>query len=143
MNRMKTPFRKRTLTKISLWFRKRFSPLEFEQVTRTERDALYIFNTLVRHPDSDLLIHPSGCKYYVKSPNTGIFITITTSNSPEISIINHVYGYNVKISGRVLKNMERLFYKEVDKRRIEMEDEYNSNIQHSLNHIAQTIKDRL
>jgi hypothetical protein len=39
--------------------------------------------------------------------------------------------------------MERLFYTEVDKRRIDMEAEYNNNIEHSLNHIAQTIKDRL
>ena len=142
MNRMKNPFRKRTLTKIAFWFKRKFSPHEFEKVTRTERDSIYIFNTLVKHEDSDLLIHPSGHKYYIKSPKTGIFITVSTS-TPEISIINHVYGYNVRISPRVLKNMEKIFYTEVNKRRLDMEEEYKNNIQHSLTHIAQTNKERL
>jgi len=140
---MRNPFRKRTLTKISIWFKRRFNPQEFEEVTRTERDSINIFNALVKHKDSDLLIHPSSCKYYIKSPKTGIFITISTSMPAEISIINHVYGYNVKISNRVLKNMEKIFYDEVNKRRLAMENEYKSNIQHSLSHIAQTIKERL
>lgn len=142
MNHMKNPFRKRTLTKISIWVKRKFSPHEFDKVTRTERDSIYIFNALVKHEDSDLLIHPSGHKYYIKSAKTGIFITIST-DTHEISIINHVYGYNVRISPRVLKNMEKIFYTEVNKRRLGMESEYKNNIQHSLTNIAQTIKERL
>lgn len=125
-----------------MWFKQKLSPQDFDRVTKTERDAIMIFNTLVHHPESDLLIRPSNDKYYIKSAKTGIFITLSTYN-PEISIINHVYGYNVKISNRVMKNMERTFVTEVEKRRVEMESEYKDNIQHSLNHIARTIKERL
>lgn len=139
---MKKYFLKRVLRKVYLWFTRKFNPQQFEHVTRTERDALMIFNTLVHHQDSDLLIRPSYDKYYIKSNKTGIFITLSTY-SPEISIINHVYGYNVKISNRVARNMEKTFVNEVEKRRLKMENEYKDNIEHSLNHIAVTIKERL
>lgn len=139
---MKKLFRNKRLVKIAIWFNQKFNPQAFERITKTERDALLIFNALIKHYDSDLLIHPSHDKYYVKSQKTGIFITISTYQ-PEISIINHVYGYNVKISNRVLNNMVKTFISEVENRRLQMENEYKNNIQHSLNHIAITIKERL
>ena len=142
MKVMKKLLSKKKLVKISIWFNQKFNPQAFERITKTERDAIMIFNTLVKHHDSDLLIHPSHDKYYVKSQKTGIFITISTYQA-EISIINHVYGYNVKISNRVLKNMTNTFITEVENRRLQMENEYKNNIQHSLNHIAITIKERL
>lgn len=100
------------------------------------------FIALVKDPDGDLLIHPSRHKYYVKSLKTGIFITVVPSTL-EFFIINHIYGYNVKVSNRILKNMERIFYIEIDKRRLSMEEEYKKNIQHSLTQISQTLKERL
>lgn len=139
---MKHRFFKRKLTKLSIWFKKKFNPHDFEKITKTERDVTLIFNALVHHPESDLLIRPGNDKYYIKSNKSGIFITVSSYLS-EISIINHVYGYNVKISSRVLKNLEMIFMKEVEKRRLNMEEEYKSNIQHSLDHIARTIKERL
>jgi hypothetical protein len=139
---MKKLFRKRRFAKISIWFKKKFNPNDFDKITKTERDAVIIFNALVKHHDSDLLIHPSHERYYIKSQQTGIFITISTYQ-PEISIVNHVYGYNVKISNRVLKSVVNTFITEVENRRIQMENEYKNNIQHSLNHIARTIKERL
>lgn len=144
---MKRLFRKRTLIKLSLWFKRRFSPHDFQKITKTERDALSIFNLLVHDSESELLIKPSNDKFYVKSTKTGIFITLLipglSNNSAEISIINHIYSYNVKINSRVAKNMEATFIKEVEKRRLIMENEYKNNIQYSLHHIANTIKERL
>jgi hypothetical protein len=140
---MKNPFYKKTLVKLLIWFKRKFSPHGFEKITKAERDSICIFNALVKHKDSDLLIDPSGCKYYIKSSKTGIFITISTGEPGEISIINHVYGYNVKVSLRVLRGIEKTYHTEINKRIIAMEDEYKNNIQHSLSHIAQTIKERL
>lgn len=139
---MKKLFSNRKLVKISIWFKQKFNPNDFDKITKTERDAIVIFNHLVKHHNSELLIHPSREKYYIKSQKTGIFITISTYH-PEISIINHVYGYNVKIGNRVVKNMVNTFITEFENRRLKMENEYKDNIQHSLNHIAKTIKERL
>lgn len=143
---MKNSFR-RSLKKSVIWFKKKTSPLMYEPVTKTERDAIYICNTLIKDPKSDLLMHPSHDKYYInkyyiKSPQTGIFVTISTHN-PEISIINHVYDYNVRLGHRALNNMIKTFLTEVENRRLKMENEYKENIQHSLHHIAKTLKERL
>lgn len=141
MKVMKNSFR-RSLKKSVIWFKKKTSPLMYEPVTKTERDAIYICNALVKDPNSDLLMHPAHDKYYIKSPQTGIFVTISTHN-PEISIINHVYGYNVRLGNRALNNMIKTFLTEVENRRLKMENEYKENIQHSLHDIAKTLKERL
>lgn len=122
------------------------NPAGYEPISKTERESMIIFNSLIKHPTSELLIHPSHDKYYIKSPSTGIFITLTslgTMNSTEVSIINHVYGYNVRLGQRASNIMIKSFLMEVDKRRLQMEDDYKNNIQHSLHHIAKTIKERL
>jgi hypothetical protein len=129
----------KTLFKIIIWIGKKINPNNFKQISKIERDVLLIFNHLVKDPNSDLNIHPSYNKYYVKSSIKGIFISISVIQS-EISIINHVYGYNVKVSHRVLRNIEDTFKKEIEYRINKMEHEYTNNIQHSLNHIVQTIK---
>jgi hypothetical protein len=87
-------------------------------------------------------MHPSGDKFYLKSPKMGIFLTIS-GNLSEISIINHVYGYNVKVGSRALKSITKSFMEEVEKRRLQMESEYTENIQHSLSNLAKTIKERI
>ena len=131
----------KSFTKISIWIKKRLSPHNFK-IDKAERDVMIIFNTLVRHNESELLMHPSGDKFYLKSPKMGIFLTIS-GNLSEISIINHIYGYNVKVGPRVLKNITNAFTQEVEKRRLQMEKEYNENIQHSLSNLAKTIKERI
>ena len=139
---MKKRFYHRLWLKIGIKFKRMFDPHSIESITKTERDAIYIFNTLTHDPGSELFMHPSYDKYYIKSAKTGIFVTITTHH-PEISIINHVYGYNVKLSNRAMNGMIKTFLKEVEKRRLKMESEYTDNIQHSINNIAKTIKERL
>lgn len=142
MNIMEMLLRKKTLTVFIIWLKKFFSPNDFEEITKTERDAISIFNILVKNSKSELLIYPADDKYYIKSADAGIFIMLSTNQS-EISIINHVYGYNVRLGHRALSSMTKTFLNEVEKRRTQMEQEYTSNIQHSLNHITKTIKERL
>jgi hypothetical protein len=143
---MKTLFSKRNLIKLSIWWKSKMYPSDFEPITKTERESMLVFNALVKHPTSELLIHPSHEKYYIKSAKTGIFITLTPSRSmgtTEISIINHIYGYNVRLGERASNVLTKTFLMEVDKRRLQMETDYNNNIQHSLHHISKTIKKRL
>lgn len=143
---MKAIFPKRNFTKLSIWWKSKFNPFKFEPITKTERESIIIFNTLVKHSASELLMHPDRDKYYIKSEVTGIFITLTsvgTRNTTEISIINHIYGYNVKLGQRASEMMIKTFLTEVNRRRLQMEDDYNHNIQHSLHYIAKTIKERL
>lgn len=143
---MKAILSKRKLTKMLIWWRSKMNPSDYEPISKTERESMIIFSSLIKHPTSELLIHPNHDKYYIKSTSTGIFITLTslgTMNSTEISIINHVYGYNVRLGQRASNVMIKAFLTEVNKRRLQMEDDYNSNIQHSLHHIAKTIKERL
>jgi hypothetical protein len=131
----------RVKRKLLIWINRRILPKEVKQLTRTERESFSIFSNLVKHSESELLINPVG-KYYIKSPKVGIFITLDTHNR-EISIINHVYGYNVGLNERLLNRMESIFKDEVENRRVRMEEEYTKNIQHSLSIIAKTIKERL
>jgi hypothetical protein len=140
---MKPKFLRRANTKLGLWFKKKFSPKDCSEISKTERDAMIIFNTLVNDPGSELFIHPANTKFYIKSAKTGIFLTMSSSVANEISIINHVYGYNVKTSDRVIKNLTKIFLAEVEKRRMDMENEYLGNIEHSIHTIAKTIKERL
>jgi hypothetical protein len=137
---MKTLFSKRILTKISIWFKRKFNHIE--QLSNTERAAVYIFTTLSKDHNSELYANPYNEKYYIKSLTTGIFVTIT-KHHPEISIINHVYGYTIKLSNRTIDSMVKTFLIEVDKRRLQMENEYKSNIEHSISNIAKTIKEKL
>lgn len=124
-----------------IWLNKIFQSESNKNVSKTEREVISIFNMLVNHSDSELLIHP-GEKYYIKSNKAGIFVTLSKRDR-EISIINHVYGYNVSLSERVLFGLLKTFMNEVENRRIKMEYEYKNNIQHSLSIIAKTIKERL
>ena len=141
MNIMKNLSFKRIYRRTLIWVNRKLQSEKNREISKTEREAISIFNTLVKHPDSELLIHPAE-KYYIKSNRAGIFVTLSKRDH-EISIINHVYGYNVGLSERVLFGMIKTFTDEVEKRRINMENEYKSNIQHSLSIIAKNIKERL
>lgn len=139
---MNKRFFSRLWIKFIIWVKRKYDPHSFQKITKTEKDAMDIFNSLVKDSESELLIHPYLDKYYIKSAKTGIFIILITQ-IPEISIINHIYGYNVKLSARVSNNMIKTFLGEVENKRLSMEKEYTDNIQYSLNHISKTIKAKI
>lgn len=126
--------------KLSLYIKKSVYPEDYK-ISSAVRDAIIIFNNLVTNSESELLMHPTREKFYVKSIKYDLFVTVDANDS-ELSIINHLYGYNVKISNRILKNVTKVFLAEVEKRRLAMETEYKNNIKHSLNTLARDIKKR-
>ena len=108
------------------------------KLSRQERYAVIIVNQLLLDPDSDVLLHPSMDRYYIKCEALGMFVVINMGTS-EVSIINHVYSYHVKMSKRAMSIVTDNFIAETEKRRIAMEKEYTSNIQFSLRTVSNNI----
>lgn len=104
-----------------------------------ERYAAIIVSKLLADNGNELLLHPSLHKFYIKSELNKIFL-VCSSSPNEVTIINHVYCYNVKLGERAYTNIYDRFVREVEKRRQSMEDEYTSNIQFSLMGVANNIK---
>ena len=107
-------------------------------LSRQERYAVIIVNKLLCDPDSDMLMHPSMDRYYIKCEPLGMFVVMDIRMS-EVSIINHVYSYHVKMSRRAMDNVLDKFVSETEKRRLAMEKEYTSNIQFSLRTVSNNI----
>lgn len=127
--------------KINIWVNRKIFPKESRTTSRTEREVLSIFTNLLKQPDSELLMYMDG-KYYIKSAKTDMLVTLNKYQN-EISITNHVYGYNVNLNDRILNSMIKKFINEVEYRRIKMEEDRVNNIQCSLSIIAKTIKKQL
>ena len=77
-------------------------------------------------------------RYYIKCEPLGMFVVINMGTS-EVSIINHVYSYHVKMSKRAMSTVTDNFIAETEKRRLAMEKEYTSNIQFSLRTVSNNI----
>lgn len=109
-----------------------------ETLTKGERYSIITAIKLLKDKRTELLIHPTKNKYYIKSSDNSIFVVIST-NPNEITIINHVYCYNVKLCSRAMNIIYDRFISEVDKRRTAMEEEYTHNIQNSLITVARQL----
>ena len=109
-----------------------------EEVYHAEREASAICRHLLKDPDTEVLSSPLSQKFYLKSDKRSMLLVL---DSYGISIVNHVYGYNVQLSRKMHKIIEDSFLAEIDSRRIKMEEEYKSNVQHSLQYIAKSLKD--
>ena len=107
--------------------------------TNRERSAVIIIKSLLSDIETDLLLHPSENKFYIKSDKEKIFAVF--SNSPnEIDItVDKVLCFNVRLCERCYDRIHDMFVEEVEKRRMAMEAEYTQNIQYSLMNIAQTV----
>jgi hypothetical protein len=93
---------------------------------------------LLKDPDTEVLSSPLSQKFYLKSDKRSMLLVL---DSYGISIVNHVYGYNVQLSRKMHKIIEDSFLAEIDSRRAKMEEEYKSNVKHSLQYIAKSLKD--
>ena len=123
------------LKKLELKFYKFLNKSNTLPLTREERCALIIVGKLLLNKGNELLLHPSLNRFYIKSDESGIFIVVA-SNPNEITIINHVYCYNVKLGERSYNRIHDMFVDEVNRRRLAMEKEYTDNIQYSLMNVA-------
>jgi len=102
----------------------------------SELEAAALFRRMIKLPESELLTSPLSSKYYVKNDNLRILIIMTEY---DITIINHIFGYNVRISKNTFRHLHGSFNKKVEYRRNLMETEYMNNVKHSLQTIIKRI----
>ena len=96
-----------------------------------------ICKKLIPRDSSKLTIAPLSNKRYIKSDEQDMFIVI---HDRTISLINHVYSYNVFIeSDKLYNEVINIFDKELEDRRLLLEDEIRSNIKHSLKSILDKV----
>jgi hypothetical protein len=113
---------------------------KFDPTQPPKDEELYsidICKKLIQCSPSKLTIAPLSNKRYIKNDDNDMFIVIQDRT---ISLINHVYSYNVFIENDKLYNeVLTHFDNELEKRRLELEDEIRSNIKHSLKSILEKI----
>jgi hypothetical protein len=88
--------------------------------------------------DSELLISPLSGRYFLKNDRKQILIILTEY---ELVVINHVFGYNIKISQKLQRSLYQAFVSEVEQRRTAMENVFRQNVKHSLQSIISHIND--
>jgi hypothetical protein len=104
--------------------------------TETQKVALSICRKLIKDETSVLLIAPKSNKKYIENERLDIFIVI---DGDEISIINHVYNYIIKLSFRDNMRINHFFDHETEIRRNDYEQTIKNRIEYSLH----TILDKL
>lgn len=100
--------------------------------SETQKIALRICRKLIKDETSVLLIAPKSNKKYIENERLDIFIVI---DGDEISIINHVYNYIIKISYRDNIRINHFFDYETERRRNDYEQTIKNRIEYSLHSI--------
>lgn len=103
-----------------------------------EKDAAVIFRKMIKDIDSELLMSPISQKKYVRNEETRILLIL---DNYELTVINHVFSYNIRISQRTNRSLTDAFNVELEKRRLEMENGFKENVKHSLKTIITKIDD--
>jgi hypothetical protein len=128
---------KRLLLKKYLWYKKNFVSTDMKDVllAPNELKALSIATYVLKNSNSELSLCPITDKRYIKYND--YFIVITEDR---IQLVNHVYAYDVNISGKKFYNLKKNFDTRLYKKFKGIEDEILSNVKHSLDTILSDIK---
>lgn len=128
---------KRFTQKVAIKLSRLMNPLDRRETYEdSELEAAMLFRRMIKDPESELLTSPLSSKYYVKNDDLRILIIMTEY---DITIINHIFGYNVRITQKTFRNLHESFVKKVEHRRNVMETEYKNNVKHSLQTIIKRI----
>jgi hypothetical protein len=125
---------------LSIKLLRAFNPLDRERPEKnsSELDAALLFKKMLVKADSELLISPLSGRYFLKNDRKQILIILTEY---ELVVINHVFGYNIKISQKLQRSLYQAFVNEVEQRRTAMENAFRQNVKHSLQSIISHIND--
>jgi hypothetical protein len=115
---------------------KRFGNVALTKKQQHEFKCFKICEKLIHKEDTTLLLTPISEKRYIKNDSLGIFIVI---HDGTVKIVNHVYSYTIFMEGVNYEKIISEFNNEVEKRRLQMEKEINSNIKHSLSRILESL----
>lgn len=106
----------------------------------SEREAASVFKKMIKLSNSELLISPVLGKHYVKNDENHILIIMDQN---ELTVINHVFGYNISLSPKTYKTLYNAFVGEVEIRRNEMEANFRNNVKHSLKTLITKIDEQV
>ena len=130
-------FAKRLFQRIGIKMAKLMNSGQKRKMTEAEKEAGGILRLLISDKETDLLTSPTTGKSYIKCNNRQMLLVL---GDYELSIINHVYGYNVHLSQRIERLFRDQFLDEIEKRREDMESEFRNSVKHSLKEIHNTLK---
>jgi hypothetical protein len=123
------------LFKFYIYLKEKFDPRY-----PTTEEEIYCSNiclTLIDSSDSYLTISPISNKRFIKNENKEIFVII---NNREITLINHVYGYNLMMEDEnMYQNIIQKFDLTLEQKRQKFENEMRDNVRHSLKTILEKI----
>lgn len=123
---------KRLSQRVSIKIHRMLDPTTGRTETRSgeaEKDAAVIFRKMIKCQDSELLMSPISQKQYVRNDERHILLIL---DSYELTVINHVFSYNIRISPKTNKTLSEAFNIELEKRRLDMEISFKENVKHSL-----------
>lgn len=128
---------KRLLLKNYIWYKKNFIITELKdiQLSVNQLKAVSIATYVLKNQSSELSLCPITDKRYIKYND--YFIVITEDR---IQLVNHVYAYDVNLSGKKFYNLKKNFDTKLYKKFKSIEDEILSNVKHSLDTILSDIK---
>ena len=125
------------LFKIYLYLKSKFDPKR--PVEEEESICYEICKKLISLKDSQLTIAPISNKRYIKNDNQKMFIVI---ENRMVTLINHIYSHNVYFENdEYLSEINQLIDNEVERKRLDLEKEIESNIKHSLKNILTKLSD--
>lgn len=129
---------KRMYVKYTLWMQYRaFRPKE--EKTQNEAICTAICRKMISHEDSKFMIAPLSEKRYIKNATLNLFVVL---EDRQVSITNHVYHYDVKLSDRDWYKLIRSYNEKTENLRMGYENEIKSQIVHSLSKILDKISEK-
>ena len=115
--------------KVKMASRMRRSMPTHEEIEPYEKTAFKICVKMISHPKSDFMIAPMSAKRYIINEELGLFVIIDYG---KVEITNHVFHYDIKLTGRDFERIVYLYDNETEKRRNLTEAEVKGNIKNSL-----------
>ena len=111
----------------------------YEEVEPHEKTAFKICVKLISDKDSEFMIAPMSQKRFIINEKLNLFIIIDYGR---VEITNHVFHYDVKLTGRDYERITFLYDTETEKRRTNTEVTVKSNIKNTLDKIYKAISQK-
>lgn len=127
---------KRILQKFYIWYKVNVDRPELKQqdLDSTQRKAISICLMMINDNNSDLRLSSKGKRYILLGKN---YVVI---DGDKISIINHIYSYDIFIKGKALYNITSKFDSRIDNDREKLENEIFDNVKNSLDAILDNMR---
>jgi len=101
-----------------------------KSITDKEKTISSIFLKILHDSNTEMYYNPETYECYLRSVKYNIYIFLESNN---VTVINSVYGYEVKISQRLERYLSERFKHETAKRRNNFKEEAMKKVEHSLN----------